>query len=331
MTHHMEDCFTTPWDVSASSNAFGGFVYVYFFESGQRHDQRVFIAFSSDGLYWRSANGDRPILSSSLGDRGVRDPFLIRKPDGAGFYLLGTDLDFWAPKYADSDGHIDFHKTVSKGSVGICVWETSDLITWSSERIVDVASAIAGGNAWAPRAVWDSDADDYLLYWSSATATDAFAKQRIWAAHTKDFVTIGKPFMLQERENSVIDAAIVSLGTGYARFIKDDRINAVSMEVSESILGPYRRFAQSVIESYVGGYEGPTPYILPDGRMVVMLDEYTGLHRGYIPFVSEKPLVDNSFRLLDDDMYRMPKGAKHGIVMPLSVSEYRVCIQRYCE
>ncbi len=46
----------------------------------------------NDALHWDELNGGRPVLTSSLGDGGVRDPFIIRSPRGDRFYLLATDL-----------------------------------------------------------------------------------------------------------------------------------------------------------------------------------------------------------------------------------------------
>jgi len=43
------------------------------------------------------------------------------------------------------------------------------------------------GCVWAPEAIYDAGAEDYLVFWASTTRRDDFSKQRIWAAHTKDF------------------------------------------------------------------------------------------------------------------------------------------------
>ncbi|MCH9276751.1 hypothetical protein JS533_010785 [Bifidobacterium amazonense] len=101
---------------------------------------------------------------------------------------------------------------IRRGSTGICVWESDDLIHWSNERVVDVASAVRAGNAWVPRAIWDGSRGKYLTYWSSCTPGDDYARQRIWAAWTRDFTTFGEPFVLVERDHAVIDAALCVRG-----------------------------------------------------------------------------------------------------------------------
>lgn len=41
------------------------------------------------------------------------------------------------------------------GSLGIFVWESTDLVNWTDERLVSVEDD-AAGMVWAPDAVWDA-------------------------------------------------------------------------------------------------------------------------------------------------------------------------------
>lgn len=41
------------------------------------------------------------------------------------------------------------------GSRGIFVWESTDLVNWTNERLVTVEDATAG-MVWAPEAIWDT-------------------------------------------------------------------------------------------------------------------------------------------------------------------------------
>ena len=47
---------------------------------------------SKDGLNWEEANNNKPILTSDLGEKGLRNGFIIRSPEGDKFYLIATDL-----------------------------------------------------------------------------------------------------------------------------------------------------------------------------------------------------------------------------------------------
>lgn len=42
---------------------------------------------------------------------------------------------------------------IGKGSTNLFIWETEDWVHWT-RRYVDVASAINGGMAWAPEAIY---------------------------------------------------------------------------------------------------------------------------------------------------------------------------------
>lgn len=55
------------------------------------------------------------------------------------------------------------------------IWESADLVNWSELRMVDVASSISAGAAWAPEAIYDEKTGEYLVYWSSRVSTDNFA------------------------------------------------------------------------------------------------------------------------------------------------------------
>lgn len=52
------------------------------------------------------------------------------------------------------------------GSRGIFVWESTDLITWKNERLVQVEDKTAG-MVWAPEALWDANKGQYLVHWAS--------------------------------------------------------------------------------------------------------------------------------------------------------------------
>jgi arabinoxylan arabinofuranohydrolase len=54
--------------------------------------EQIYLAISVDGCQWEALNGSQPILISTLGEKGVRDPYLLRSHDGRKFYLLATDV-----------------------------------------------------------------------------------------------------------------------------------------------------------------------------------------------------------------------------------------------
>ena len=99
----------------------------------------------NDPLHWRELNAGKPVLTSSLGEKGLRDPFVIRSPKGDKFYLIATDLRM----YRNSSGTWD--QVQRTGSKSIMVWESTDLVHWTDQRLAKVSPDTAG-NTWAPEA-----------------------------------------------------------------------------------------------------------------------------------------------------------------------------------
>jgi hypothetical protein len=179
------------------------------------------------------------------------------------------------------------------------------------------------GCTWAPEAVYDEDTGDYLVFWASKTRSDNFAKQRIWAARTKDFQIFTKPFIYIDKPGHVIDTDIVREGNKYYRFSKDEQYKAVTMEVSDKLMGPWQDVPQFSL-SKLQGYEGPECYQLKpaaNGKPAIwclVMDQYsTGA--GYQPFVTDN-LSGGQFTAGPN--FSFPFRFRHGSILPISVAEY---------
>lgn len=320
-------CFFRGGKASGGSGSGGG----GYSGSGSGEDrQQVYAAISRDGLHWRDSDQGRPIAVSAGGDRAVRDPFLCRDADGDGFMLLGTDLDMWSMRYRAADGTIDWPSMTSRGSTAICVWRLDGAMRVVDAWLPDVAAGIGAGNVWAPRALFDEDTRRYLLYWSSATPSDRYGSQRLWACWTADFRSFDAPFLLDGDAVKVIDPCYIPLDRGLCmRFLKDEAALGVLQQVSEDgVFGPWRTIPQRLLEALRGGYEGPDAYMLPDGRVVLLVDEYTGAKRGYIALISDGLAREHGFRPLPQSEYRLPVGAKHGSVVALNAVQYALLARR---
>ena len=46
----------------------------------------------NDSLRWKTLNDAQPVLTSTKGTKGLRDPFILRSKEGDRFFLLATDL-----------------------------------------------------------------------------------------------------------------------------------------------------------------------------------------------------------------------------------------------
>ena len=211
-----------------ASAAEGGFLFTTFRDEATPMSEQIYMGISEDGRHWDALNGGKPVLVSDVGEKGVRDSFMLRSHDGQKVWLIATDLCVARNR--------DWKRNTHAGSRSIVVWESSDLVHWSPPRLALVGPDDAGC-VWAPEAIYDEDTGDYLVYWASKTGRDNFSKQRIWAAHTKDFRSFDKPFMYVEKPNDVIDINIVRDGDAFYRFTKDDKEKSVSMATQQEAHG----------------------------------------------------------------------------------------------
>lgn len=298
----------------SESAAAGGFLFATFRGEQTPLTEQVYFGLSRDGRQWKALNEGKPVLVSELGEKGARDPFLLRRHDGKGFVLIATDLSI------NRNG--DWGRAVTAGSRSILIWESADLVTWSAPRLVPVAPEDAGCT-WAPEAVYDEDRGEYLVFWASKTKRDGFAKHRIWAARTKDFQTFGAPFVYIERPGDIIDTTIIHDGSAYYRFSKDEVFKAIQMETGKHLDGPWTMLENFSLAK-TQGFEGPACYVLEPasaGKRAVwcLLIDHYAKGQGYKPFVTDdlasaqfKPGAGISF----------PFHFRHGGLLRLSEAEF---------
>lgn len=298
--------------LASQSLADGGYLFVTFRGEQTPLSEQVYFVVSEDGRDWTALNGGRPVLVSSLGERGVRDPFVLRSADGSKFFLIGTDLSI------HHNGN--WIRATTAGSKSILVWESDDLVSWSEPRLVQVAPDDAGC-AWAPEAIYDEARGEFLVFWASKTGRDGFRKHRIWAARTTDFKSFSEPFIFIERERDIIDTTIVKEGDQYVRFSKDETTKATLMETAGSLDGPWREVKDFSLAN-LRGYEGPACFVMrsPAGSQptwCLLLDHYSR-GEGYKPFETTD-LIGGDFR--PAEAFRFPFRLRHGTVMPISKAE----------
>ncbi|MEO7933098.1 MAG: glycoside hydrolase family 43 protein [Chthoniobacterales bacterium] len=299
---------------TAARAAEGGFLFVTFKGEASPMTEQIYFGTSSDGLQWEQTNGGEPVLVSQLGEKGVRDPFIMRSADGKKFFILATDLSI--------NLHRDWTRATQKGSRSLVIWESNDLVHWSEPRLVPVAPGDAGCT-WAPEAVYDPETKDYLVFWASKTGSDHFAKHRIWAARTTDFITFGKPFIYIEKESDIIDTTIVRENGQYYRFSKDEKSKAIIAETSTKVMGPWTEQSSFSLGT-LRGYEGPTCFVMKPAAQPgqpatwCLLLDYYSRGQGYQPYVT-KDLKAGQFTALTEAHF--PYKFRHGSVLPISAAE----------
>jgi hypothetical protein len=299
----------------AKTAAPAGFLFATFRGEAGEMGEQVYFALSRDGRSWTALNEGAPVLVSEVGERGVRDPYLLRSSDGGTFYVIGTDLSI--------HHNPDWVRAVRAGSRNIVVWESKDLVKWEGPRLIEVAPEDAGCT-WAPEAIYDEKRGDYVAFWASTTARDDFQKHRIWGARTKDFRQFSEPFVFIEKPTTIIDTTIVREDGKYYRFTKDELNKGITMEVADGLEGPWSDVPGFSL-SHLVGYEGPQAYVIEparEGRPAVwtlILDHYRE-RRGYQPFVT-RDLASGQFE--PGEGFTFPFRFRHGSVLPLTEEEFR--------
>jgi hypothetical protein len=313
---------------SVAADDLAGYAFLYF-TGNSRDGENIYIAASNgnNALSWTELNGGQPILRSTQGTKGLRDPFIIRSPDGGTFYLIATDLSIGSgTSWGDA---------VRKGSLYLEIWESLDLKTWSEQRHVKVSPDTAG-NTWAPEAYYDDSIGQFVVFWASSLYAEddpdhtGETYHRMMYATTSDFVTFSEPQVWQDAGMSRIDSTVLHEGDTFYRFTKDEgAANTgcadIIQERSTSLradLASWTRVAACIgRDAGTSAVEGPTAFKANPGdvngdKFYLFVDEYGG--RGYIPL--ETADIANP-KWTVSASYRLPRSPRHGTVIPITASE----------
>lgn len=287
--------------------------YLFAHFTGDSGDgEQVYFAVSGDGLHWHDLNGGEPVLRSGIGEKGVRDPFILRSRLDGSFYILATDLRIAAGKGWDVAQHA--------GSRNMVIWESKDLVHWSAPWFYRVPLADAGC-VWAPEAIFDPKRGVYLVFWASCVKRegDPEAKQRIYSSCTADFRNFTEPRLYIERRNHVIDTTIVEENGVFYRFSKDETVKNIRLDRGTDLLGDFTDVPSDSLNG-IPGVEGPAAFALPDGQGWCLLVDRFAERLGYLPLIC-RDLEDGVFSVPED--YDMGHGTKrHGSVLELTEAEY---------
>ena len=307
------------------------YFFAYFAGEGYSDGEQIYFASSQDGLNWDDLNNNEPVLTSTLGEKGVRDPFIIRSPEGDKFYLIATDLKI--------NGGNGWDAAQNNGSQSLMVWESTDLVNWSDQRMVEVSAEIGAGCTWAPEATYDELTGEYIVYWASRTpAVDS--KQRVYYAKTRDFYTFTEPEVFIDYDESSIDTTIIKGDDGYYyRYTKNEGgatndlgalTKTVFVERSETLLGQWTHIPSDSLNANQW-VEGPTIFKLNEDNQTatqkycLLVDNYGG--GGYYPLTTDD-LSDGVFSR-PDTTYKMPSRARHGTPIRVTADEYQKIMAAY--
>ncbi|WP_181148069.1 alpha-L-arabinofuranosidase C-terminal domain-containing protein [Arthrobacter sp. MYb213] len=340
---------TTAESGDPASDNYEAYVFPYFTGESTDDGEKIHMAVSqkNDPNSWHTLNDGEPVLESTLGTKGLRDPFLIRSNDGSKYYLLATDLKMY--------GGGSFGEAQESGSHSLMIWESPDLINWSEQREIDLAPENSG-NLWAPEAHWDEATGQYVVYWASALYPDEEPEaehdiqesyQRMMYSTTTDFVDFSEPKVwIDEKQGpglGMIDSTVAEVDDTYYRLTKDEGDMSVRMESSPELLrtqGVAEGDGWDMIAEKIGvgepnpwggtftSGEGPTMFpSLTEDSWYLMIDQpsYHG-GQGYMLFESQD-LAGGDWTSVPDA--KLPSSPRHGTVLPITAEEQQDLIAAY--
>ena len=306
------------------------YFFAYFAGEGYSDGEQIYFASSQDGLNWSDLNDNNPILTSTMGEKGVRDPFIIRSPEGDKFYLIATDLKI--------NGGNGWDAAQNSGSQSLMIWESTDLVNWSEQRMVEVSAKIEAGCTWAPEATYDPQTGEYVVYWASRTPNKD-TKQRLYYAKTSDFYSFTDPQLWIDYDQSSIDTTMIEENGTYYRFTKNEggstnslgaKTKTIFLEKSNQVLGTYAQIASESLNGnqYV---EGPTIFKLNSddadtNTWCLLVDDFGG--GGYYPLLTTD-LESGVFTKPEAGTYKMPSRARHGTPIRITKAEYQAVMAAY--
>ena len=287
----------------------GGTTYLFAHFTGNGEDGLHF-ASSVDGRTWTPVANGRSFLAPAVGSRLMRDPSIVRGPDGT-FHMV------WTTGWWDR---------------GIGLAHSPDLTTWSEQQAVPVMEHEPEAlNCWAPEIFFDADRARYLIFWATTIpgrfpATDRNepelsrgdrANHRMYYVETKDFKTFSATKLLYDGGFSVIDAIIVKADRNrYAMILKDETLRPTPkkhLRVARATApeGPYGAASNPVSVDWV---EGPSALQI-GSEWIVYYDEYTRKRYGAI---RSRDL--ETWAVVPDVSF--PSGMRHGtaFVVPATIA-----------
>ncbi|KAF1954047.1 hypothetical protein CC80DRAFT_417990 [Byssothecium circinans] len=295
-----------------------GYLGVFFL--GDKPSVYFYLSNGNNAISMKALNKGQPVINPTKGTQGVRDPSIIAgggAEAGKKWYIIGTDLNI---------GKTSWDAAQRTGSRGIFVWESTDLVNWTGERLVTVEDATAG-MVWAPAAIWDEQKRQYLVHWASkfyaasdTKHTGSPSATRIRYAYTSDFRLFSTPTdYINKSPTNIIDLDILSLGSNtYARFMKDETAKTVFTEISTTgLFGSWTR-PGSASTTIASGVEGPAVFWdnVDSGKAHLLLDFYGS--DGYRPYESTDV---KGGKWVASSTSGWPKNLRHGSVLPVTAAQ----------
>jgi hypothetical protein len=329
---------TVPAAAPVAASDLDAYLFAYF--TGDNVDGEKIRFATTDGndsLRWKTLNDAQPVLTSTKGTTGLRDPFILRSKEGDRFFLLATDL---------SVGTSGWGGATDRGSHFLEIWESTDLVNWGEQRHIEV-NLPNTGMTWAPEAIYDESIGAYTVYWTSTIFTDASRTTpdgngpQILISTTRDFRDFTTPqpwFKARDVSglnagNGLIDSTVLKEGDTYYRFTKATETSGCASpdiigQKSTDLRATTASGAWTLIDTCIGRtagtpeVEGPEIFKANEGdragyKYFLWVDNYGG--RGYIPLGTNS--LEGDIQWTIPSSFSLPASPRHGSILAITAKE----------
>ena len=281
-----------------------GYLFAYFVGNSVPQEA-IHFAVSMNGFNYYALNDNRAVLDSKAisSTGGVRDPHILRREDGSGFYMVATDM------------------TSSKGwdsNRAMVLLKSDDLVGWTSS-VVNIQRKYPGQEnlkrVWAPQTIYDKEAGKYLIYWSMKHGNGPDIIYYAYAtADFTDLETEPKQFFFPQNGKSCIDGDIVFKDGLYYLFYKTEGDgNGIKLATTRSLSSGQWDEKEGYKQLTSNAVEGSSVFKLSNtDTYIFMYDVYT---KGEFHFTQSKDL--ETFTRLDHEV-SMNFRPRHGSVIPIT-------------
>ncbi|WP_307448635.1 immunoglobulin-like domain-containing protein [Microbacterium proteolyticum] len=329
---------TVPAAAPVAASDLDAYMFAYFTGDNVEGEKiRFATSDGNDSLRWKTLNDAQPVLTSTKGTTGLRDPFILRSKEGDRFFLLATDL---------SVGTSGWGGATDRGSHFLEIWESTDLVNWGEQRHVEV-NLPNTGMTWAPEAIYDETIGAYTVYWTSTIFSDASRTTpdgngpQILISTTRDFRDFTTPqpwFKARDvaglvQGNGLIDSTVLKEGDTYYRFTKATQSSGcpspdIIGQKSTNLRATTESGAWSLIDTCIGRnagtpeVEGPEIFKANEGdragyKYFLWVDNYGG--RGYIPLGTNS--LEGDIQWTIPSSFSLPASPRHGSILAITAKE----------
>ncbi|MFN3409718.1 MAG: family 43 glycosylhydrolase [Limisphaerales bacterium] len=275
---------------------------VYLFTSFRGSGDGLYLAWSEDARNWTDLG--RMFLTPEVGAKLMRDPHILRGPDGL-FHLV------WTSGWGDK---------------GIGYANSSNLVDWSAQRFLPLMENIPGTKTcWAPEVYYEEALGQYLIVWSSnveppGTTPPKGGFHRAYYTLTKDFQNFTEPKRLFDPGFNNIDTTLLRVNGRYHIVFKetDDQPagiwGAIYGATADHPLGPYTLLPEPIIRNE--RVEGPALVQVGDTTLLYV-DYYVNNRYGARETTDWKTWTDVTRST------RVVRGQRHGSIFTVSRAEFR--------